>query len=161
KHQVLFGLHQGQEAMRKGRQALLVEGYLDVIRLHMHGFTQAVATCGTALTEDHLKVLERYVDKVLLVFDGDEAGIKAALRSAPLFLNRGVEGRVVLLPDGLDPDDYLQRDGAAAFQERVDNAEPLLEWVAFQTLRRNGRSPQGKDKTLQALLPVLSGIRQP
>ncbi|HEX7928127.1 MAG TPA: DNA primase, partial [bacterium] len=161
KHQVLFGMHQGQEAMRKARQALLVEGYLDVIRLHLHGFTQAVATCGTALTEDHLKLLERYVDKVVLLFDGDEAGIKAALRSAPLFLNRGVEARVLLLPDGLDPDDYLQRDGADAFRQRADAAEPLLEWVAFQTLQRNGRSPQGKDKSLRALVPMLAGIGQP
>jgi DNA primase len=161
KHQVLFGMHQGQEAMRKGRQAILCEGYLDVIRLHLYGFTQAVATCGTALTEDHLKVLERYVDKVLLVFDGDEAGIKAALRSAPLFLNRGVEARVVLLPDGLDPDDYVQRDGADAFRQQTEQAKPLLEWVALQTLHRNGRTPQGKDKTLRALVPMLAGIGQP
>lgn len=161
KHQVLFGLHQGQEALRKERRAILCEGYLDVIRLHLHGFTQAVATCGTALTEEHLKLLERYVDKVLLVFDGDEAGIKAALRSAPLFLNRGLEARVVLLPDGLDPDDYLRREGAEAFGRCVERAEPLLEWVAFQTLRRHGRTPQGKNLALRALLPVLSGIRQP
>lgn len=160
KHQVLFGLHQGQEALRKSRRAILVEGYLDVIRLHLHGFTQAVATCGTALTEDHLKLLERYADRVLLVFDGDEAGIKAALRSAPLLLNRGIEARVVLLPDGLDPDDYVQRDGAGAFTQQIEQAAPLLEFLAFQTLRRNGRTPQGKEKTLQALLPVLSAIRQ-
>jgi DNA primase len=160
KHQVLFGLHQGQEALRKSRWAILCEGYLDVIRLHLHGFTQAVATCGTALTEEHLKLLERYVDKVLLVFDGDEAGIKAALRSAPLFLNRGLEACVVLLPDALDPDDYLRREGAEAFGRCIAQAEPLLEWVAFQTLRRHGRTPRGKEQTLRALLPVLSGIRQ-
>jgi DNA primase len=159
KHQVLFGLHQGQAALRQGRRAILVEGYLDVIRLHRNGFREAVATCGTALTEDHLKLLERYADQVLLVFDGDEAGIKAALRSAPLFLNRGVEARVVLLPDGLDPDDYVQRDGAEAFAQQAAQAVPLLEFLAFQTLRRNGRTPQGRDKSLQALLPVLSAVK--
>ena len=159
KGQVLFGLHQGQAALRQGRRAILVEGYLDVIRLHRNGFREAVATCGTALTEDHLKLLERYADQVLLVFDGDEAGIKAALRSAPLFLNRGVEARVVLLPDGLDPDDYIQRDGAEAFGQRAAQAVPLLEFLAFQTLRRNGRTPQGRDKSLQALLPVLAAVK--
>jgi DNA primase len=160
KHRVLYGMVQGQEALRKERRAILCEGYLDVMRLHLHGFKQAVATCGTALTEEHLKLLERSVDRVALVFDGDEAGVKAALRSAPLFLNRGLEARVVLLPDGLDPDDFLRRDGAEAFGAHLERAVPLLEFLVFQTLRRNGRTPHGKEKALQALLPVLSAIRK-
>ena len=160
KAQVLFGLAQGQEAVRSGRQAILVEGYLDVLRMHLSGFKQAVATCGTALTAEHLKLLERYADKAVLLFDGDEAGIKAALRSAPLFLNRGMEARVVLLPDGLDPDDFLVQRGAEAFAPLLERAQPLLEFLVLTTLKRNGAGPEGRQRTLNALLPVLSEVRQ-
>ncbi len=160
KAQVLFGLAQGQEAIRQSRQAILVEGYLDVMRMHLSGFRQAVATCGTALTAEHLKLLERYADKAVLLFDGDEAGIKAALRSAPLFLNRGMEARVVLLPDGLDPDDFLVQRGAEAFRPLLERAQPLLEFLVLTTLKRNGAGPEGRQRTLNALLPLLSEIRQ-
>ena len=160
KAQVLFGLAQGQEAIRQSRQAILVEGYLDVMRMHLSGFKQAVATCGTALTAEHLKLLERYADKAVLLFDGDEAGIKAALRSAPLFLNRGMEARVVLLPDQLDPDDFLVQRGADAFRPLLERAQPLLEFLVSTTLKRNGTGPEAKQRTLKALLPLLSEIRQ-
>ena len=160
KGRVLFGLGQGQEAIRQARQAILVEGYLDVMRLHLAGFRQAVATCGTAPTAEHLKLLERYADKTVLLFDGDEAGIKAALRSAPLFLNRGMEARVVLLPDGLDPDDFLVQRGADAFRPLLERAQPLLEFLVLTTLKRNGSGPEAKQRSLNALVPILAEIRQ-
>lgn len=158
KAQVLFGLAQGQEAIRQSRQAILVEGYLDVMRMHLAGFKQAVATCGTALTAEHLKLLERYADKAVLLFDGDEAGIKAALRSAPLFLNRGMEARVVMLPDGLDPDDFLVQRGADTFRPLLERAQPLLEFLVLTTLKRSGAGPEAKHRALKTLMPVLSGI---
>ncbi len=160
KAQVLFGLAQGQEAIRQSRQAILVEGYLDVMRMHLAGFKQAVATCGTALTAEHIKLLERYADKAVLLFDGDEAGIKASLRSAPLFLNRGMEARVVLLPDDLDPDDFLVQRGAEALRPLLERAQPLLEFLVLTTLKRNGSGPEAKQRTLKALMPLLSEIRQ-
>ncbi|MDH5751967.1 MAG: DNA primase, partial [Deltaproteobacteria bacterium] len=129
KSRVLFGFSLGREQFRKTRRALLTEGYLDVIRLHEHGFTEAVATCGTALSADHLKLLERHVRSAVLVFDGDDAGIKAALRSAPLFLERGLEARVCLLPDGQDPDDFLRKNGPQAFQALLEESGPLLEFL--------------------------------
>jgi len=160
KSRVLFGLSQGLEAMRRSKRALLVEGYLDVMRLHQHGFAEAVATCGTALTEEHLKLLTRYADSVMLVFDGDEAGVKAALRSAPLFLNSGLEARVVLLPEQLDPDDYLRRNPPEAFAAQLQDATPLLEFLVFQLAQRHGRSVQGRQQTLDALAPVLGQVRK-
>jgi len=159
KSRVLFGLSQGLDAMRKSRRALLVEGYLDVMRLHQHGFAEAVATCGTALTDEHLKLLSRHVDKALLVFDGDEAGIKAALRSAPLFLNAGMEARVVLIPEGQDPDDFLRRHPPEAFAALLEDATALLEFLVFQLAQRHGRSVQGREQTLEALVPVLGQVR--
>jgi DNA primase len=160
KARVLFGLAQGQEAIRQARQAILVEGYLDVMRMHLSGFRQAVATCGTALTAEHLKLLERYADKVVLLFDGDEAGIKAALRSAPLFLNKGMEARVVTLPDDLDPDDFLVERGADAFRPLLERAQPLWEFLVGTTLKRNGAGPEGKQRALKTLAPILSEIQQ-
>lgn len=159
KSQVLFGLAEGRETLRKSRRAILAEGYLDVIRMHMAGFSEALATCGTALTPDHLTLLERHADQVLLVFDGDDAGVKAALRSAPLFLNHGIEARVVTLPDGLDPDDFIVQRGADAFAQALEAATPILEYTVWRTLNNHGNSPAGKERTLQELLPLLSGIR--
>ncbi len=160
KGRVLFGLAEGQEALRKGRRALLVEGYLDVIRLHGNGFPEAVATCGTALTADHLALLERYVDQVVLLFDGDEAGSKAAMRSAALFLNSTLEARVATLPGGLDPDDLLARQGPAALAETVERAKPILEYLVWETLSRHGNSLAGKERALRELVPVLSEIKR-
>ena len=161
KSRVLFGLEESRQTMRTSRRALLVEGYLDVIRLHMHGFSDAVATCGTSLTGDHVDLLERYVGQVVLVFDGDQAGLKAALRSAPLFLNRNLEARVVLLPDGLDPDDFVREKGNEAMEAALKDAKPLLEFLVFNTLQAEGHTLEGKERTLRSLLPLLSEIRQP
>ncbi|MDH4120702.1 MAG: DNA primase [Deltaproteobacteria bacterium] len=160
KSKVLYGLAQARDTLRKSGRAILVEGYLDVVRCHLAGFTQAVATCGTALTPQHLDLLERFAQKVVLVFDGDQAGIKASLASAPLFFNRGVEGAVVTLPDGLDPDDFIRQRGPEAFQEQLERATPLLEYLVFQTLERQGRSPQGRERALRELSPLLEGIQR-
>ncbi|MCZ6645045.1 MAG: DNA primase [SAR324 cluster bacterium] len=159
KGRVLYGLAEGMEAMRTSHRAVLVEGYLDVIRMHMHGIPEAVATCGTALTADHLEVLERYVRQVVLVFDGDQAGSKAAMRSAPLFFNRGLEARVATLPDGLDPDDFLLRYGQEALAERLSAAVPILEYLVWNTLQTHGNSPAGKERAMRELVPLLAGIR--
>jgi DNA primase len=160
KSRVLFGLSQGLEAIRRSKRAMLVEGYLDVMRLHQHGFAEAVATCGTSLTEEHLKLLGRNAERVLLVFDGDEAGVKAALRSAPLFLNSGLEARVVLLPQQLDPDDFLRRHAPEAFAALLADATPLLEFLVFQLAQRHGGSVAGRQQTLDALAPVLAEVRK-
>jgi DNA primase len=159
KSRVLFGLAESEAAMRRHRRAILVEGYLDVIRLHMAGVSGAVATCGTALTADHLALLERYADQVVMVFDGDEAGIRAALRSAPLFLNRGIEARVVTLPDGQDPDDFVLKQGGDAFAAELQGAVPMLEYLVWNTLRKNGETPAGKERAIQELMPLVGAVR--
>lgn len=160
KSRVLFGLAEGGTAIRADGSALLVEGYLDVIRMHQHGFYSAVATCGTALTADHLSLLERYAKGVVLVFDGDEAGMKAVLRSAPLFFNRGIEASVITLPDGLDPDDFLVQKGAEAFNDLRRGAVPIMEYLVWNTLKEEGDSLHGKDRAIKLLLPMISNIRQ-
>ncbi|MCZ6552540.1 MAG: DNA primase [SAR324 cluster bacterium] len=161
KGKVLFGLSQGMDAIRKSKRAILVEGYLDVMRLHERGFGEAVAACGTALTADHLDLLGRYTERVLLLFDGDEAGARAALRSVPLFLNRGIEAHVAALPDGLDPDDFLVQRGEAAVAAELEKTTPLLEYLVLRTLDRYGKSLQGRERTLAELVPLIGQIRRP
>ena len=160
KGRVLFGLAEGLEAIRKSGQALLVEGYLDVMRLHERGFTEAVATCGTALTPEHLEVLARFARKVMLVFDGDAAGMKAALRGAGLFLNRGIEAHVVTLPGGMDPDDFLLREGDDRFRAEMERATPILEYLVQQTLARNGPGVAGRQRALGELAPLIGQIQK-
>jgi len=158
KSRVLFGLSQGAEAIRKLKRAILVEGYLDVMRLHERGFQEAVATCGTALTAEHLELLGRHTQKVLLVFDGDAAGMRAALRSAGLFLNGGIEARVVTLPGGLDPDDFLVQHGVEAFTKHLERATPILEYLVQQTLAKHGGSIEGRQRALAELAPLIGQI---
>ena len=160
KHRILFALFQSAEAMRRSRRAILCEGYLDVLRLHQAGFREAVATCGTALTAAHLQVLERHADRVLLVFDGDAAGIKAALRSAALFLSSRLEAHVVALPDGLDPDDFIAARGPEAFETLAAAAAPILEYAVEQTLRTHGNTVHGKQQALGDLVPLLAAVKQ-
>lgn len=132
----LYALHRAREATAKGQKALVAEGYMDVIALHRAGFTGAMAPLGTALTEDQLSALWRLSSEPVLCFDGDRAGKSAALKAAdramPL-LSADRSLRVVLLPDGLDPDDLLRAaDGPARFRALLDEAMPLstLLWEA-------------------------------
>ena len=160
KNKVLFGLYEGRDVIRTSGRAVLVEGYLDVIRMHQAGFGQAVATCGTALSTEHVALLQKRVGQAVLLFDGDSAGIKAALRSAPLFLNKGVEARVAMLPGGMDPDDFLRREGEGPFAELLERADPILEFLVHQLASQNGKSVQGREKTLEALAPVISQVEK-
>lgn len=111
KRQTLYGVPTAMPVMRKTRAAFLVEGYMDVISLHQTGFTEALATCGTAVTQEHVRVLKRLVDRASIVFDGDTAGRKAAANCFPLFLNSGIDVSAIALPDGEDPDSLAQKHG--------------------------------------------------
>jgi DNA primase len=117
KSQVLFGLFQGRHDIRKHDFCYLVEGYTDVISLHQAGVENVVASSGTALTEEQIRLIRRFTENVTVLFDGDAAGIKAALRGIDLVLKGGLNVRVVLLPDGEDPDSYSRKMGSSEFQQ--------------------------------------------
>jgi DNA primase len=136
----LFGLHQARANLARAGRALITEGYLDVIALHQHGFTEAVGVLGTALTPHQVKRLTGFTRQITLVFDGDSAGEKAALRSAQMLLSQGAECRVVLLPQGEDADSVLKSGGAPAFQACLDAAREGLDFC-LSTIRRT-RSPK-------------------
>ena len=132
----LFGFHRAKGAMRDG--ALVVEGYFDVLQLHQHGIHQAVAPLGTALTEEHLKVLGRYTRRVTLCFDGDAAGRRAMEKSLRMALPLGFEVSLLELPQGEDPDTWCLKLGGEAFGDLL-RAAP--DWTAFMV----DRAMEGKD----------------
>ena len=147
KSHVLYGLNFAGPAIRKANRAVLLEGYMDVIGCHQAGVEYAVAPLGTSLTEDHARLLKRYTENVVVLFDPDEAGIKAALRGALVLISRGIFVKVASLPDGLDPDEYIAKYGKESFENIVDQAQDL---IAFHTQLLMSRYPQplgAQDKT--------------
>lgn len=159
KSKVLFGLYQARQSMRQAGEAILVEGYFDQLALNRSGFPHAVATCGTALTGEHAKLLKRYVQRVLLLFDQDAAGRKATFKAMEILQGEGVPTVVVDLAAGEDPDSFLLREGTELFSQRMEQARPTMELFIEETLTGAGSSVEGKVRAAKnvaeklALLP--------
>ncbi len=154
KSNILFGIHEASESIRKRKRIIIVEGYLDVLRLHEFDRAESVATCGTALNERHIKLIKRLnVSEVVLLFDGDQAGIKAADRSAHLFIQNDVDSKIVVLPEGLDPDDYFKKYSSDDFQNLLNQAPNDYEFIINQarTTSLSGGIEHQKRSVEQAL----------
>ncbi len=155
KSRLLFGLFQHRDKIRESRRTIVVEGNFDLILLAVHGIENVVAPLGTALTREHIRSLRGYCDEVVLLFDGDSAGLKAAMRSVSFFLAEQVDARVAVLPDGHDPDSYVREKGPEAIEKLVDGANPLAEFV-FETLSRQyGMTLEGKNKIVSELQEII------
>ncbi len=152
KGQTLYGLYQAKDAMRHNGEALVVEGYFDVLALHRAGFAGAVATCGTALTADHARLLKRYADKMLLIFDEDAAGRQATFRAMDALLPVGLSVSVVSMPAGEDPDSLLKKKGEAGFRLCLDAARPVMEVFIEDQLRSNDKSVEGRARAAEQAL---------
>jgi DNA primase len=156
KSRILYGLSWARDAVVQGKRAVLMEGYLDVARALEQGVTEAVATCGTALTGQHARLLKRFAETVVLNFDQDEAGQKAARKSLELLLEEGVRVRIVELPEGHDPDTYLKAEGAFAYRQRLDQAPEAVEWLMRRAVTRHAlTTPAGKAAFFADVLPAL------
>ncbi len=129
KGRTLYGLHAARPSITAAGHAVVVEGYMDLIALHQAGVAESVATLGTALTEQHIALIKRFTQDLVLCFDGDSAGIRAAERSAPMFEQAGCTVRVVSLPGGADPDTFIRNHGLEAFRAAVTRAEPLIDFL--------------------------------
>ena len=139
----LYGLNFARLARKP--QMIICEGYMDVIALHQAGFTQAVASLGTALTTQQAMLLKRYTDKVLLTYDSDEAGVKAALRAIPLLKEAGISVRVINMRPYKDPDEFIKNLGAEEFQKRMDEAEnSFLYELSTLEKKYDLKDPEGK-----------------
>jgi len=156
KREVFYGLHFGLAAMRRAGRAVVVEGYFDCIAMHRAGVEEAVATCGTALTVEHARALRRRTSRVVLVFDGDDAGRHAVEASLRVLLPEGLRVEAVLLPSGQDPDDLLVAEGPEGLRARVDAAEPALELVIRQVVERGCSTPWEKSDAVAAVAPLLA-----
>ncbi|QWV97006.1 DNA primase [Geomonas nitrogeniifigens] len=162
KSEVLFGIDLAKKGMREKGSAIVVEGYFDHLALYRAGFTNVVATCGTALTQPHVKLLRRYADRAFMLFDGDEAGRKATVRSMELFLEEGFPARVVEVPAEDDPDTFINREGGAAFQPLLDKALPIFESFYKGLLKRmDVRGVEGKVAFVNEVSPRLLKIADP
>ena len=162
KSKLLYGIHLARDEIRKRRQALLTEGYLDVIALSQADFPHAVAGCGTALTFAHAKTLQRLTDEVITIFDGDNAGRKATHKAAILLLKAGVHVRVVEMPENQDPDDFLRISGAKALRERLLSAPSAIDFFLAQARSIvSGGGIAGIQKALETVRPLLEAINDP
>ena len=143
KSNLLYGLTQARSGMKSAGHSLLVEGYFDVLALAERGFDNAVATCGTALTEAQARLLVRYCREVVLLFDGDEAGHRATLRSLEILLAAGADIRVVRLPEDEDPDSFVDSQGQEKLEKIITSAPGWFDWLYRLTAdssRRKGVS---------------------
>jgi DNA primase len=161
KSRSLYGIHLAKQAIIKTRVAIVTEGYTDVIACHAAGFTNVVATLGTALTVEHARLLRRLCDRVILLFDGDAAGMRAADRGVEVFFNEPIDVSVCTLPDDLDPDELLREaDGAARFRAALDSSVDALAYLVDRFRRdyaaRTGLS--GRQQSLEALLRRLAEL---
>lgn len=159
KSRLVYALSHAREGIRQAGCALVTEGYTDCIALHQAGLTNAVATLGTSLTEQQVATLKRFTPKVVLVYDGDEAGQRAAERAVERFLAQDLDLRILTLPDGLDPDEFLAARGVAALREAIDRAPEAWEYKFNVARRRHGTvSLAGRQRLLEEMLTLLSVV---
>jgi DNA primase len=136
KSQVLYGLSHAKQAIRNQDLCILTEGYMDTLVLHQNGFENVVASSGTALTPEQIRLIRRFTKKVLMIYDGDAAGIKAALRGIDLLIQEGMNAQVLVLPDGHDPDSFIQDHGSTAFQETLEKGAKSFLDFKYDTLKQ-------------------------
>lgn len=157
KSHVLYALDRARREIAEKREAIVCEGQIDVIRCHQAGFTHAVAAQGTAFTDDHARILRRYADGVILVFDSDEAGRNAALKAGVVFLRAGLAVRVASLPPGEDPDSLILKEGPASFARILQQAVPALDFQINQLMQRNDiRTEAGLVRVSRTVLATIS-----
>lgn len=161
KGSTLYGLYQAKDAIRKADRVVVVEGYLDVIALSQSDIGYSVATLGTALTPDHVRALSRYTRNIIALFDGDEAGCKAAARSFEIFVEAGLLGRAAFLPDGEDPDTFVRSRGKAALEAVLDQAIPLADYFFSWLAQRHGSTLEGKSQIANEIGRVLAKVANP
>ncbi len=160
KSRVLYGLNWAKKSILQKKQAIVVEGYLDLIRLHTENIKNSVATLGTALNTYHLKMLKRLSPVVFMNYDTDEAGIKAMIRALPSFFETDVEGRVVTLEQGEDPDSFIRKNGREMFIERLNKGKELFSFLIQHYKESIDLSlPQGKAEFVETFLPIVEKIK--
>lgn len=162
KSQVLYGLPQAREDIIRKDTILITEGYADCITLHEYGFRHTCASLGTAFTTEQCQLLRRYTTNVILLFDSDEAGLRAAERAGSILLEQGLNIRIVTIPDGKDPDGFLRLHGAEAMEALLKKAAGYMDFRVQQFIRRNAfQTVHDRATAAHELLQVIAGIQDP
>ena len=171
KSRSLYGIHRAKEACRASGTVFIVEGYLDLLALHQHGIENSVATLGTALTAEHVRMLTRYAGRMILVYDSDEAGIRSAQRCIDIFWREHVDFRredvfseekadthILVLPAGHDPDSFVFEKGPEAFLSSASNSPGIITFLMDCAIREHGLTPEGKLHIIAEMQEPLSAI---
>lgn len=162
KSRILYGSYFARQAIDKADECLLVEGYTDVISLHQAGIENVVASGGTSLTPDQLRLIKKYTNNLTILYDGDSAGIKAAMRGLDLALEEGLNVKLALIPDNEDPDSYMHKIGAKAFLEFI--GENKQDFILFQlgiSLKDAGQDSQKKSAIVNQIADTISRLDKP
>ena len=161
KRKSLYGLHEAKARCRESQTVYVVEGYFDLLALHQHGLRDSVATLGTAVTPDHVKVLRGFVGKngkLILIYDSDEAGINAAQRSIEVFEKGFVDARILVLPAGYDPDSYLFEFGSESLLNLAEQALGIIPFLIDSAEKKHGLSIEGKIRVISDMRKPLASI---
>jgi len=171
KRRTLYGLHRAKDKCRTENTVYIVEGYLDLLALHQHGIENTVATLGTALTAEHIRLLTRYSRRMVLVYDSDEAGMRSAQRCidtfwkehvdfqrGDVFREENADTHILVLPDGHDPDSYLFKYGREAFVEAASGAPGIISFLIDRAIEKYGLSTEGKIHVVAELMQPLAAI---
>lgn len=159
KGKILFGLNFAKESIRESGVILIVEGYFDLISLYQHGIKNTVAVCGTALTESQAGLIKRYTNNAILLFDSDQAGLKATYRGFEVLLKHDLNVKVVDFPDKMDPDDFINQYGLAEFQKKTKESLPFIEFLANKIARKiDLNSLEERLSGLNDILPFVAKI---
>ena len=164
KSRSLYGLHSAKEKCRESHSVFIVEGYFDLLALHQHGIQNSVATLGTSLTHEHVRMLRGFIGKtgqVVLVYDSDAAGIKAAQRSIEVFDKGFVDAHILVLPTGYDPDSYLFEFGFESFMNAASGAQRVIPFLIDSATKKHGLSIEGKIRIISDLKEPLAAINDP
>jgi len=162
KSDVLYGLYQGKNAIRQHDSCFLVEGYTDVISLHQADVENVVASSGTALTENQIKLIRRFTENITVLFDGDSAGIKAALRGIDMILKGGLNVRVLLFPNDEDPDSFSRKLGSSEFQKYLkEHTQDFVSFKATLFAKEAGNDPIRKAESIKEIVSSIAVIPDP
>ncbi len=159
KSDVLYGMHQARQAIKQTDNCYLVEGYTDVISMHLSGVENVVASSGTSLTDSQIKLIGRYTENITVLFDGDAAGMKASLRGIDMILEKGLNVRVVIFPEGEDPDSYSKKIGSTAFATYLqENAEDFISYKTALYTKEAGRDPIKRAETIREIIGSIAKV---
>lgn len=159
---VLYGIHQARQAIRQHDVCYLVEGYTDVISLHLCEIANVVASSGTSLTEGQIRLISRFTKNITVLYDGDAAGIKASLRGIDLIVEQGLQVRVVRFPEGEDPDSYSQQLGTEAFKKFLDeSAEDFVKFKTRLVVGEAGQDPIRRAEAVREVVDTLAKVQDP